>query len=65
MRRVPSDRYMLETDGPYMAPVPMRGRRCEPSMVAYVRDRVAALRGETPGEVEAATTETARRFFRL
>jgi TatD DNase family protein len=65
VRRVPGDRYMLETDGPYMAPVPHRGKRNEPAFVSLVRDRVAELREESPDAVASSTTETARRFFRL
>jgi TatD DNase family protein len=65
VRRVPPDRYMLETDGPYLAPVPHRGKRNEPAMVAAVRDRVAELRGEDPALVEADALDTARRFFGL
>jgi len=65
VRTVPRDRYMLETDGPYMAPVPHRGRRNEPAFLPWVRDRVAEIRGEDPATVEADTTATARRFFGL
>ncbi len=65
VRRVPRDRYMLETDGPYMAPVPFRGRRNEPAMVPHIRDRVAELRGESGSDVENDTTDNARRFFGL
>jgi TatD DNase family protein len=65
VRIVPGDRYMLETDGPYMAPVPHRGKRNEPAFVPHVRDRVAELRGETPSEVARRSTRTARRLFRL
>ena len=65
VRTVPRDRYMLETDGPYLAPVPHRGKRNEPAMVAMVRDRVAALRGEDPAQVENDALENARRFFGL
>jgi len=63
VRRVPAGRYMLETDGPYMAPVPHRGQRNEPAWVPRIRDRVAELRNETPEAVEADTTGAARRFF--
>lgn len=65
VRRIPGDRYMLETDGPYMAPVPRRGRRNEPAFLPYIRDAVARLRDEAPSEVERATTANARRFFGL
>ena len=63
VRDVPRDRYMLETDGPYLAPVPHRGKRNEPAMVAAVRDRVAELRGEDRAQVENDAFATARRFF--
>jgi TatD DNase family protein len=62
---VPADRYMLETDGPFMAPVPHRGKRNEPAFVPWIRDRVAELRGEPAAEVARRTTETALRFFGL
>jgi TatD DNase family protein len=65
VRSVPGDRYMLETDGPYMAPVPHRGKRNEPAFVEPIRDRVAEIRGEDPEELARRTTENARRFFRL
>lgn len=65
VRRVRGDRYMLETDGPYMAPVPHRGKRNEPAFVPCIRDRVAELREEAPDQVEADTTATARAFFDL
>lgn len=65
VRAVPGDRYMLETDGPYLAPVPHRGKRNEPAFVAHVRDRVAEIRGESPARVERETTATAIQFFGL
>jgi TatD DNase family protein len=65
VRTVAGDRYFLETDGPYLAPVPYRGRRNEPAFVARVRDRVAELRGESTEEVAERTTRNARAFFAL
>jgi TatD DNase family protein len=65
VRSVPGDRYMLETDGPYMAPVPHRGRRNEPAWVVPIRDRIAEVRGESSELVGRATTQNARRFFGL
>lgn len=65
VRRVPADRYMLETDGPYMAPVPNRGKRNEPGWVPHIRDAVAELRGDSPDDVQRATTRTALGFFAI
>jgi TatD DNase family protein len=62
---VPTDRLLAETDAPYLAPVPHRGRRNEP---AFLVDTVAALarhRDASPAELAAATRENARRFYRL
>lgn len=57
--------FMLETDSPYMAPVPLRGKRCEPTMVPYIA-RVAAEVKDVPiDEVARVTTATAIRFFGL
>lgn len=62
-RVVPGDRLLLETDAPYLAPVPHRGRRCEPAHVASTLEALARLRGEDPAELEAATTRNARLLF--
>lgn len=64
LRAVPRDRFMLETDSPYLTPVPFRGRRNEPAHIPLVRDVVASILGVTPDEVAAWTTGNARRFFR-
>ena len=63
--RVPEDRYMMETDGPYLAPVPYRGKRNEPARVLEICHGVAQLRGEEPAQVARHTTENAIRFFGL
>lgn len=60
---VPLDRILIETDGPYLAPVPHRGRRNEPAFVRFVADRIAAVRGMDPAEVGRVTTENAARVF--
>lgn len=65
LRRVPGDRLMVETDTPYLAPVPHRGKTNEPAFVAHVAAAVAAHRSEDADEVAARTTGNARRFFRL
>ena len=65
LRDVPLDRLMLETDSPYLAPVPFRGKRNEPSHIGRVLDAVALVRGEDPEALGRATTENALRFFGL
>jgi TatD DNase family protein len=65
LRRVPRDRLMVETDGPYLAPVPHRGRRNEPAYVVRVAEAMAAIRGEDPEDVRGYTSENAIRFFNL
>ena len=54
-RNTPAERLLIETDCPYMAPVPMRGKRNEPAFVAYTCARIAELRGESPDGVVAQT----------
>jgi TatD DNase family protein len=65
IRETPLDRLLLETDGPYLAPVPHRGKRNEPGFVRSVAERVAAVRGMPVEELIAATGENARRVFKL
>ena len=60
---VPLDRLLIETDSPYLAPVPHRGKRNEPAHVALVADHVASLRGDTPERIREATTATFHRIF--
>lgn len=64
-RLIPDDRLMVETDSPYLAPVPHRGKRCEPAYTRITAERVAALRGVSLDHLAAVTTENARRFFGL
>jgi TatD DNase family protein len=61
----PMDRLLLETDGPYLAPVPHRGKRNEPAFVRYVAERIAALRQVPLAEVIRRTAENAARVFGL
>ncbi len=61
-RRVPLDRLLVETDAPYLAPVPFRGKINQPAYVRYVAEEIARLRGISYEEVAAATTGN---FFRL
>ena len=60
---VPQDRLLIETDSPYLAPEPVRGRRNEPTNVRYVAEKIAALRGETVEQVAAYTFENACRMY--
>lgn len=60
---VPMDRIILETDCPYLAPVPMRGRRNEPAYLTHVAEALAALKGLPVDEVKQTTDENAIRLF--
>lgn len=62
---VPLWKFMVETDCPYLAPVPFRGKRCEPAHTRIVAETIAAARGISLDEVAEATTETAEKFFRF
>ena len=64
-RQVPDDRFLVETDCPFLAPVPRRGKRNEPAFVAAVAARVAELRGVELEVVAAQSTANARRLFGL
>jgi len=61
-KEVPADRLLIETDSPFLAPVPHRGRPCEPAFVADTARFLATLRGESLGELADNTT---RNFYRL
>jgi TatD DNase family protein len=59
----PLDKFMLETDCPYLAPVPYRGKRCEPSYVKEISEMVAQVKNCPPEELSLATCKTANEFF--
>ena len=61
----PLERLLVETDSPFLAPVPHRGQRNEPSFVPLVGHAVAELKGLTPGELATITSTNARRVFKL
>jgi len=63
-RDVPSDRLLVETDSPYLAPVPYRGKRNEPGYVAHTAARLAEVRGMTTEALADLTTANFRRLFR-
>jgi TatD DNase family protein len=60
---VPLDRMLVETDAPYLPPVPYRGKRNEPSYVRHTAARIAELRSEDPERIATATSENFRRIF--
>jgi TatD DNase family protein len=60
---VPMDRIILETDCPFLAPMPMRGRRNEPAYLVHVAEALASLKGLTVDEVKRVTEANARRLF--
>jgi TatD DNase family protein len=64
-RSVPEDRFFIETDSPFLAPVPYRGKRNEPAFVATTAAKIAELRGKTAEEIGAITAQNFFRFFRL
>lgn len=65
LRAVPADRLLLETDSPYLAPVPMRGKRNEPAFLSHTCAAAAAIRGVDAAALGRETAANARRFYRL
>jgi TatD DNase family protein len=65
VRAVPADRILVETDTPYLAPVPFRGKPNEPAHVRITAARAAEMRGVSPEDFAAQTTANARAFYRL
>jgi TatD DNase family protein len=63
--KMPTDRMLVETDCPYLAPIPHRGKQNQPAFVRYVAEYVAGLRGETYEQVAANTTENFKRLFKV
>jgi TatD DNase family protein len=65
IRLVPADRILAESDSPYLAPVPNRGKRNEPAWVAHTVERIADARRVEPDEMAIVTADNTRRFFKL
>jgi len=65
LRMVPDDKLLVESDAPYLAPVPHRGHRNEPAWVSHTLDRVARARGVSTEELGALTLRNTQQFFRL
>ncbi len=61
-RMAPIDRILVETDAPFLAPVPRRGKRNEPALMTYTVEKLAILRGQTPEEIAEATTANFERL---
>ena len=64
-QRVPLERILIETDAPYLAPAPHRGRLNQPAYVKHVAEEIATLRGISLDEAGRCTTENFRRLFKL
>ena len=64
-KEVPLERMLIETDSPYLAPIPHRGKRNEPAFVKEVARQIADLSGTTPEEIGMQTTRNFYRFFKL
>jgi TatD DNase family protein len=64
-RTLPLGKFMVETDAPYLSPVPHRGKRCEPAFTRNTAEHIATLRGIPLQELADATTATAKTFFNL
>ena len=62
-QNLPLDRLLLETDAPYMAPVPHRGKRNDSSLIAHVAEKIGELRGMDPQAVVEIAGENTRRLF--
>jgi TatD DNase family protein len=64
-KEVPQNRFLVETDSPFLSPVPHRGKRNEPSFVKHVVDKISEIRGESFSEIAETTTQNARELFAL
>jgi TatD DNase family protein len=62
-QKIPLDRILIETDSPYLAPVPFRGKTNQPAYVRYVAEEIAKLRNTSLEEIGSATTNNFRRLF--
>ncbi len=64
LKEIPPNRLLLETDCPYMTPVPHRGKLNRPSYIYLIRDKIAELLDKTPEEIENTTTQNAKNFYK-
>ena len=63
IRQLPLDQLLIETDSPFLTPVPMRGKRNEPAFVIYIADKIAEIHMTTREQVAQITTANAARLF--
>nr|MBN2277511.1 TatD family hydrolase [candidate division Zixibacteria bacterium] len=62
---IPLESMLLETDCPYLTPIPYRGKTNQPAYLSYIRDEIAEVRGISPQEVDKITDRNSRKFYRL
>ena len=65
IKRIPLDRILVETDAPYVAPAPYRGKRNEPSYIKFVAEKLAEIKGVSFEEVEKQTSANAKKLFSI
>lgn len=65
IKEIPADKFMIETDCPYLTPIPHRGERNEPVYVKYIAQKIAEIRGVNIEEIAEATTQNAKKLFKL
>jgi TatD DNase family protein len=63
IRQLPLDKILIETDSPFLAPVPFRGKRNEPAYVGHIADKIAEIHSKSPVEIASTTTDNAARLF--
>ncbi|GAB1469729.1 TatD family hydrolase [Chloroflexota bacterium] len=63
IKKLPEERILIETDSPFLAPVPFRGKRNEPAFVLHIADKIAEIHSKSPAEIAAITTANADRLF--
>jgi TatD DNase family protein len=63
IRQIPLDKILIETDSPFLSPVPQRGKRNEPAFVHHIADKIAEIHSKSPAEIASITTANAARLF--
>ncbi|MDR0919045.1 MAG: TatD family hydrolase, partial [Oscillospiraceae bacterium] len=65
VKYTPLDRLLVETDAPYLAPVPFRGKRCDSSMLSYTIETIAAIKNISPQAISDITAQNAKKLFNI